>query len=370
MSLTENEPAAAPAAAPQADTAVSPPAHTPAELAVSPSAPAQADKASSPDASKGPTSGVDAVLAAIGGKTEAPPEKPDAKAGETAESKPGQSETTEGQTEEGKVDDLSEADLARLNFKTRQRIIDLTAKGREAAGQVEELRAELDRMKPDVEGYQQIKTWMREHDLSSQDAAQAMQLAGLINKDPEQAYRQLYPILQNLAKQAGYMLDPDLAEEVKLGRITKAHAQEIARSRAKAALSERQAEAARKREEEAQAQVKRAEEERKFAAHVQTISQLGDKLTAEYAQRDPDWKQKEPLVVREIERTILRDGVPKDAADLQARFVAAVDYVTNYLRGVVPAQPKAVKPPMSASSPASKLPPPKDGTEAVLRALG
>jgi len=363
VSLTEQTSPEAQAPEPVADTAVSPTAQTtPAEVT------------DSPTVETGAASGVDAVLKALETKAEVSPpspEQPDAEAGEPAEGESEQTETTEDQTEPGETnEDLSEADLARLNKKTQARIQDLVGKSREATARVDELQAELDRVKPDIEGYRQITTWMRENDLSSQDAAQAMTLAGLIQKDPTEAYRRLYPIVADLAKQAGYVLDPDLADDVKLGRITKTHAQEIARTRAQANLSQRQAEAAQRREEAARAQAAEEQQRTRFAEHVQSISRLGDELTAEHAKRDPDWKLKEPLVLKEFALSVARDGVPKDAQDLNTRFKAAVDEATRYIRGITPAKPKANNPPMSASSPAQKLPPPKDGTEAVLRALG
>jgi hypothetical protein len=257
--------------------------------------------------------------------------------------------------------------MAALTDKTRNRIHSLLDDRKTLREQTATLQTELEALRPQAEGYKAVTEFMRENNLSGQDAAQAMRLAGLINRDPRSALEALKPIMAELQRVAGETLDADIAEDLRLGRITQQRATELSQARA----DQRLAREAQQRAETERTQREREAEEQRQRDHAKSLATLGDQLAAERAQSDPDWKLKESLVADRLQADIVANGMPKDAADARKRFNAAVDHVTGLLRKAVP-QPKAVTPsPASASSSTGpKSPPPSDGVDAVLQALG
>ena len=315
----------------------------------------------------------DAVLAALDEPEVSPTstEQPGTEAAEAAASTSDTADKNDG-SDSGEADKtaLSEEEMSQLNAKTRTRIDDLLSQRRGLHEELRTVRAEVDQIKPAAESYGKIQKFLRDNDLAPQDAGQALSLAGLIRNNPTEAFRRLQPIYAELAKITGAALSADLAEDVRLGRITQAKALELSQARAAAQEGQQQARRRDQREQERQATETRQREVEAHQTHVASMAKVGDTLSAEMAQTDPDWKLKEPLMEDALASDIVRNGFPKDEADLRKRFKDVYGKVSKQVSSFRPAPRPMQKSPQSSSSPGmTRADPPKNVQEAVLRAL-
>lgn len=311
---------------------------------------------------------VDAVMNALDGTEDSPtPDEPGAKADKTDEDAPGDASKDDTSDEEPEDPSaLSDEEMAKLPARTQARISTLLDQRRALSSELKASKEEFERAKPAIENYGKIQSFMREHDLSPRDAGEAMTLAGLIQTNPVEAFKRLQPVYMQLAQIAGAVLPNDLAEDVRLGRITQERARELSAARAADAVHKQQAGRHQAKEQE---DTQRRETEQ-HQEHVRTMARAGDDLSAEKAKSDPDWKLKEPLMVTALQADLARNGMPKSAADLRQRFDAAYKEVTKQVSAFRPA-PKATQraAPSASSAAQSTAAPPKSVQEAVLRAL-
>lgn len=324
--------------------------------------------AATPPADTGVLGIVDQVLATMNPREEPPASKADsdpaAKVADGVDpAKPLAAE------EDGSA--LTEDEMKRLPAKTRDRITGLLDQRRTLHTENQTLRTETEQLRPDAEEYRKVSAFMKTNDLSPQDAGQALQLAALIQTNPREAFRAIQPIYSRLAQMTGAVLPNDLAEDMRLGRITQERAYELAASRATAALSEKSTERLTQRQRETQAESERVAAEQRQAQQMQAFARTGDALAAEKAQADPDWKLKEPFVVEALKADLSQNGMPKDEADLRTRFGAIVKVVETRLATFRPAaNPVSAINGKGASSSAPPTTPPKSMEEAIFRAMG
>jgi hypothetical protein len=320
----------------------------------------------------------DVVLKALERKEESPASK--VEPGQDAAQAAGKTPDTTSKPDAEASDDpddphkLSPDEEQALKPKTKQRIDALLGQRTELRENLTAKDREIESLKPEAESYRKVAAYMRENGLTAQDAGEAFRWAALMKSDPQAAFEALRPVMLDLAQKVGAVLPTDLAEDVRLGRITQQRAQELARSRAQSTMAQSQVEANRQAEAQRAQAEREAREQEQQVQHVRSMAKIGDELAAARAQNDPDWKSKEPLVIDRLKLDITQNGVPKDKADLEKRFNEVVKGVTSYLTGLGVSKPKptaAMIPVAGASSPGSDTrPPPKDAAEAVLRALG
>lgn len=267
--------------------------------------------------------------------------------------------------------EITEEEMARLNAKTRNRITSLLDQRRTLHTENQTLKTETDQLRPDADEYRKITAFMKANDVSPNDAGQALQLAALISTNPQEAFRAIQPIYTRLAQMTGAVLPNDLAEDMRLGRITQERAYELAAARAATALGQQQNTRLSQRQQEQQDAAQREAAERTHAQQVQAFARTGDALAAEKAQTDPDWKLKEPFVVEALKLDLSQNGMPKDEAELRARFGTVVKGVEARLAQFRPAT-NPVQAPVRAgtSSSAPNATPPKSMQEAIFRAMG
>ena len=335
-----------------------------ANAAESPTTDTDGIAADSSPADSGEQGFTDAVLSALE-KPEVAPASKDSPGDDAEEKAEKPAADKEGDAGDPDPDELSEKEMAALSERTRNRISTLLNERKDVSEKAKGLEQEIEKLRPEAESYRKVTEFMRENSLTAQDAGQALHLAGLINSNPAEAFEALKPIMAKLAEQAGAVMPQDLAEDVRLGRITQTHARELAQARAQNVLSKRQASA----ESERRAQEAKDRESSEKARHVQTLMAAADQMATDRMQSDPDWKIKEPLVVDKLQIDLSKNGMPKSQDELRQRFDAVVKDVTAYLLKVAPRDRPALKPTESVSSPNRAKTPPKDATEAVLRAL-
>lgn len=139
--------------------------------------------------------------------------------------------------DEGKVEgdatdeDLSPEDLQRLNAKTKKRITGLV-------GRVKTQGAEIERLKPLADNYEQMQSFVRGANLSGTDVNTGFEIMALMKNDPDAAYEKVLPIFIQLANMVGAgKLPDDIAADVERGIVPPERAREIARLRAREGLA-------------------------------------------------------------------------------------------------------------------------------------
>lgn len=97
-----------------------------------------------------------------------------------------------------------------------------------------ELIEQRNAFKPDAERYRNLQTFLDQNAMSGEEAAQALNLAALRKRDPEAAWAELKPYVQQLLVDIGEVLPPDLKAQVAAGQLAPDVAKQLAKERAKA----------------------------------------------------------------------------------------------------------------------------------------
>lgn len=185
-------------------------------------------------------------------------------------------------------DDLSEADLQRLNAKTKKRINKLL-------GQVKTQGADLERLRPAAESFERMRSFVDNAGLDAEDVNTGFEIMRLMKNDPEAAWEKVLPIVQKLAEMVGAgKLPEDLANQVQRGEITPEVARETARLRASRNLT-------RHRDTRQQERAQTAEQ---TAAQQQNAQKVFDVISSwenQWKSTDPDYAKKSEMVQERLQ---------------------------------------------------------------------
>lgn len=308
-----------------------------------------------------PTSVLDAVEAALKNDGVEAGSPPAANRSEEADPKP--TGDTPAKDDSG---DLSEEDKKQFSPRAQERIRDLATQKNELRGQVEQLTSQLEPLQAKASNFDTLTGYLSEHNISAKEANNALEITRLIKGgDYDTAMKIVAPIYQELAKKTGGVLDSDLREDVRLGHIPLARAQEIQRGRV-VETNTREREQVRTETEQ-----RRDEDARKqqITEHVTTVAKAADDWAKGKAASDPDWNQKVDLVAAQVNVMISRDGFPKSVAEATAINEKALAEVEKRIGAFRPA-PKPINPARPQGSPSARdLPAPKTALEALERGL-
>lgn len=295
---------------------------------------------------KGETTVLDAVKAALdkSNPENAPTsEKPDPKSA----AEPAADAKKDGADGEAESDDLSEEELTRLRPKTRKRIENLLADRTTRDRRIAELE-------PKAAEFDKVLNFVEDAGLSTDEVNRGFNVMRDLKRDPEKAYATLKPIVAQLAQMFGDTLPDDLQQEVAHGRLTEAHARELARSRSVATISK----------SEMDFRDKRAENQRTRDAQVTRVNQVQDAVTKwenTAARGDPDWKHKQDRVTELVELEVRRRqererGYYPTPEEAVAISKAALEKVNGEFKRFAP-KPRAITPtPDGASSQSTPKP--------------
>lgn len=186
--------------------------------------------------------------------------------------------------------------------------------------------AQRDRFKEGHEQFGKVQEYLRENGLSAQDAGQALRFAALMKRDPEAAWREMKPVVQDLLTRAGEILPDDLRKQVSDGELTRNAALEISRLRAGRTAQTNQAEI------DAQAAQARQLQESQQAAMV-----AAERWEAEHAVRDPDFEKKAGLIAERVAYLQRVQGVPGTPEGVRGMLDQALTDVNDRLRQHRPA---------------------------------
>ena len=234
-------------------------------------------------------------------------------------------------------------------------------------------KARVAQLEPDATRYQNVQRFIEQNGLSNEDAADALVIAGLIKTDPVAAWERLKPIAEQLLSVIGGILPKDLIEKVQAGEMTEEVARELSKARAQAKIATDQRSLDAQRQQHQQATELRT-----------AVVNAAAEWTSERQAKDPDFAEKEPLLIREIAFLQRSEGVPNTVEGVQRQLAKAYRAVNQVFAsrsaasaagapasagGVAPAQRQAIKPIRSGGVASDgALPKPKSVLEIVQRA--
>ncbi|SFI05646.1 hypothetical protein [Methylobacterium brachiatum] len=231
-----------------------------------------------------------------------------------------------------------------------------------------QLLSERNANKTDAERYRQVDTFIRDHGMSAQEAADLLTVGAMAKTNPAKAWELARPWVENLLKACGEVLSPDLQQAVQEGRMTMEAAYEVSRSRASVASME----ASRTFESERREQQARDEQAR-------SITAAAEEWENDRRAKDPNYDAKLEQIHREIAWRHHNGDRPKTAAEVKAQLDDAYKVVNAALQppaapgapGRQAAPRNAVKPVTGGSvAGGNAKPAPRSMLEVVQQAVG
>lgn len=217
-------------------------------------------------------------------------ESQDSKPDATAEAAP-----KEGDKPDEDSDDFTEEELtqlAKLKPKTHKRITKLLDEKKADLREIEDL-------KPQAQQFQQMARFVQDAGLSVDEVNRGFDAMRNLKQDPLKAYEQIKPIFLQLQQMVGEVLPEDLVQEVSQGRLTEAHARELALARTRTTLATQRVQTFEQQNQQRQ-EVEAFESRRNAAAG--SVSEW----ERTKSKSDPDWKLKQSRVTELIELDLHR----------------------------------------------------------------
>lgn len=207
---------------------------------------------------------------------------------------------------------------------------------------IERLLEQRNQFRQGAEQYEQVQTFLQEHGVSAEEAADGILIQALIKTNPVEAWKKIKPIAQKLAVESGEMLPADLREQVQAGRLSREHALEMSRLRAAQSSAARQTEF----------QQRQAEQQRKQAA-VQAVQHRVAQWEQATRARDPDFDAIGDDMQREVAFLQRQHGMPRTPAEAEQMIQTAYDSVRKRRTAF---QPKPAKAPVTGGRVSSGQP--------------
>lgn len=248
--------------------------------------------------------------------------KEDKLAEERSELSEAESEDDTGDSDDAKAqDETDESKDENLPFGKHPRFKQLVS-------QRNELRSEVERLKPLVEDYQQVQSFMEQNNLAPQEVAQAMQILSLLKTDPLKAKEALQPTLEMFARLSGEALPDDIKQKLDDGYLDDSTAREVAALRAQSAL---QAQRAQEYAQQQQARLQQQQAEQSGQQLYNAVSQWEQTVAA----RDPDYAKLKPLVLKATQAALVQ-GRPTTPEQAIALVESAYREVQESVKALMP----------------------------------
>lgn len=225
----------------------------------------------------------------------------------------------------------------------------------------QQLLRQRDTFRQDAERYSNVQTFLDQRNLSGDEAANGLIIMSLMKSDPAEAWKQLLPVMKNLAVAAGEVLPDDLQQMVNAGRIDPAAALEVSRSRAGLRSM--------------QTQRSFEEQRREQDAHTSAVQALGgaaDEWAAKRHKNDPNFAAKLTAVEKEVLYLQRQEGRPNTPEGVRAQLDKAYKAVNAALTPApTPAPSRQRKPalnPITGGQVAGNQKPAEQSTLDIVRA--
>ncbi|MBG6172672.1 hypothetical protein IWQ55_000301 [Labrenzia sp. EL_208] len=183
-----------------------------------------------------------------------------------------------------------------------------------------DFKAQVAELSPKAEQMDNITGFLEQNALNSQEAAEGLQIMGLMKLNPIEAWEKLKPIAQRVALQAGAILTPELAEKVRTGALTQEQAQQIAVAEARTLVSQT-----------ALAHDRNMRERNENQNRVNSLRGAASTWEADQKKKDADYGKKQKLILAEVALMHQQGDRPTDAAGVKAQLDKALSTVNKQL---------------------------------------
>ena len=181
----------------------------------------------------------------------------------------------------------------------------------------------------DARRYRNVETFITEQGLTGDEAAELLQIGGLIKTNPVEAWKRVLPTIQQLAIAAGEVLPEDLRQRVQNGEVSREVAMDLSRQRAvNQSLTARQ-------EWE-----RNSSQQRQVIELQQQIGSTVSSWESERRLRDPNFEAKLPAIEREVAWLQSKEGKPRNVEGVRAQLDRAYTAVSASFVAPTPAVPK------------------------------
>jgi hypothetical protein len=189
----------------------------------------------------------------------------------------------------------------------------------------------------DAQRYRNVETFIGEQGLSGDEAAELLQIGGLIKTNPVEAWKRVLPTIQQLAIAAGEVLPEDLRQRVQAGEVSREVAMDLSRQRAaNQSLTARQ-------EWE-----RKSSEERQVVELQQQIGSTVNSWESERRARDPNFEAKLPAIEREVAWLQSKHGKPRTPEGVREQLQQAYTAVSaSFAAPAAPTPKPATKRPVT-----------------------
>lgn len=295
--------------------------------------------------------------------------------GVTAESRSAENRSDETQAKpdgsdpaaKSEDDSIPEQEMKDYSPRAQERIRDLAAQKNELRTQIETLKGDLEPLQTKAQNFDTLSGYLVENGISAKEANNALEITRLIKtKDYGRALEIMEPMVAELRRSTGGVLDPDLQNDVRLGHLPQARAFEIQKSRASETVNtEREQDRAAREDQKRQDDARQQQ-----TAFVGSVARAADDWAKQQAETDPDWNQKSDLVADALGTIIAKEGFPKstkDAVELSKRALAEVE---KRIARIAPKPKHIARPQQPGGASPSQPAEPKSALEAINMALG
>lgn len=188
----------------------------------------------------------------------------------------------------------------------------------------------------DAGRYRNVQDYLEQQGLTAEEAADGLEIMGLMKLDPAKAWEKLKPRVQALLVAAGEVLPDDLNQRVQKNEMSREAALEV--SRARAALQTQKA----RQDFDAQRSQRTA-----TAEAGRAITSTVDAWEADRRMKDPNFDAKLPRIQEKIAFLHKTEGVPKDVEGVRAQLKKVYDAVNKEFTPAQPSRPQQRKPAVS-----------------------
>lgn len=198
-----------------------------------------------------------------------------------------------------------------------------------------ELIQQRNDLRPPAESYKKIEAFLSENAIAPQEASDALNWVALTKRDPEQAWAQIKPMIQDLLLTIGEVLPPDIRAQVQSGQLSADVAKALAKERAKATIAQGQMSF---RDQQVEAQRLRQEADT-VSQKQAAVSAAAREWEATTRNADPDFTKKERRLKAEVILLQREDGVPDTKEGVKAQLDKAIKAVNAEFAAARPRRP-------------------------------
>lgn len=192
----------------------------------------------------------------------------------------------------------------------------------------QQLLRQRDTFKQGSERYDNVVRYLDDQGLSGEEAAEGLEIMGLMKTNPAEAWKRLRPTLEKLLVAAGEVPSPELMQRVQAGELTQAAALEISRAQA----TTRSMEARRTFETE-------SGERRQSKEAAKAVTNAVADWENDRARKDPNFAAKRPALEREIAYLLTKEGRPNTVEGVEDQLKRAYDAVNKTFQPPAPKTP-------------------------------